>query len=157
MANSPASTDTLSDDRRGISPLLEISNAMVRLYKEAFGRGPTKSRVHFAGADTLLVTLEDSMTVAERSLALLGGHEKVREARLFIQYALEDQFRAVVERALQRRTVAFVSGVDTRHDICVKVFTLESSTDGEPADGGDDARRASAPSDWSSLEQAGGA
>ena len=26
------------------SPMLEISNAVVRLYKEAFGRGPTKAR-----------------------------------------------------------------------------------------------------------------
>jgi uncharacterized protein YbcI len=157
LANSLASMDALSDDHRGISPLLEISNAMVRLYKEAFGRGPTKSRVHFAGADTLLVTLEDSMTVAERSLALLGGHEQVREARMFIQYALEDQFRAIVERTLQRRTVAFVSGVDTRHDICVKVFTLESSTDSEPSEGSDDARGSTAPSHWSSLEQTGAA
>jgi uncharacterized protein YbcI len=85
VANAPASTDGLSEDNRGISPQLEISNAMVRLYKEAFGRGPTKARVHFAGADTLLVTLEDSMTVAERSLALLGGNEQVRQTRLFVQ------------------------------------------------------------------------
>ena len=37
---------TATQDR---SPMLEISNAMVRLYKEAFGRGPTKARAQFAG------------------------------------------------------------------------------------------------------------
>ena len=35
------------------SPMLEISNAMVRLYKEAFGRGPTKARAQFAGPDAI--------------------------------------------------------------------------------------------------------
>ena len=35
------------------SPMLEISNAMVGLYKEAFGRGPTKARAQFAGAARL--------------------------------------------------------------------------------------------------------
>ena len=67
------------------SPLLDISNAMVRLYKETFGRGPTKARAHFAGPDTLAVLLEDTLTVAERRLVALGEHERVREHRLFLQ------------------------------------------------------------------------
>jgi uncharacterized protein YbcI len=107
------------------SPMLEISNAMVRLYKEAFGRGPTKARAQFAGQDTLVVMLESSLTVAERNLVAMGEHQRLREARLFFQYALEDQFRAIVEQALGRRTLAFVSGMDTARDVAVEVFTLE--------------------------------
>jgi uncharacterized protein YbcI len=107
------------------SPLLEISNAMVRLFKEAFGRGPTKARAQFAGPDTLLVTLESSLTVAERNLVAMGEHQRLREARLFLSHALEDQFRAIVERALGRKTLAYVSGLDTVRDVTIKVFTLE--------------------------------
>ncbi len=118
------------------SPMLEISNAMVRLYKEAFGRGPTKARAHFAGPDTLVVVLENSLTVAERNLVALGEHQRLREARLFFQYALEDQFRAIVEEALGRRTVAFVSGLDTARDVAMEVFTLESTSADEPFTGG---------------------
>jgi uncharacterized protein YbcI len=114
------------------SPMLEISNAMVRLYKEAFGRGPTKARALFAGPDTLVVVLENSLTVAERNLVALGEHQRLREARLFFQYALEDQFRAIVEEALGRRTVAFVSGLDTARDVAMEVFTLESASAEEP-------------------------
>jgi uncharacterized protein YbcI len=114
------------------SPMLEISNAMVRLYKEAFGRGPTKARAQFAGPDTLIVILENSLTVAERNLVAMGEHQRLREARLFFQYALEDQFRAIVEHALSRRTVAFVSGIDTSRDVAMEVFTLEPGDD-EPA------------------------
>jgi uncharacterized protein YbcI len=105
--------------------MLELSNAMVRLYKEVFGRGPTKARANFAGLDTLVVVLEDSMTVAERNLASLGEHERLREARLFFQYAVEHEFRDTVERILGRRTVAFISGIDTRRDVAVEIFTLE--------------------------------
>jgi uncharacterized protein YbcI len=111
------------------SPMLEISNAMVGLYKEAFGRGPTKARAQFAGHDTLVVILESSLTVAERNLVALGEHQRLREARLFFHYELEDQFRSIVEQALGRRTVAFISGIDTARDVAMEVFTLE------PADG----------------------
>jgi uncharacterized protein YbcI len=109
------------------SPMLEISNSMVRLYKEAFGRGPTKARAQFAGPDTLVVILESSLTVAERNLVAMGEHQRLRESRLFFQYALEDQFRAIVEHALGRRTVAFVSGIDAARDVAIEVFTLEPS------------------------------
>ena len=72
-----------------------------------------------------MVILEASLTVAERNLVAMGEHQRLREARLFFQYALEDQFRAIVEQALGRRTVAFVSGIDTARDVAVEVFTLE--------------------------------
>ena len=124
------SAATATPDR---SPMLEISNAMVGLYKEAFGRGPTKARAQFAGQDTLVVILEASLTVAERNLVALGEHQRLREARLFFQYALEDQFRAIVEQALGRRTVAFVSGIDTERDVAIEVFTLEPAEAPEPA------------------------
>lgn len=106
------------------SPMLELSNAMVRLYKDVFGRGPTKARAHFAGPDTLVIVLEDSMTVVERNLAAMGEHGRLRDARLFFQDAVENQFRVTVERILGRKTVAFISGMDTHHDVAVEVFTL---------------------------------
>jgi uncharacterized protein YbcI len=116
------------------SPTLEIANAIVGAYKDALGRGPTKSRVHFAGADTLVVVLEDTMTVQERNLAALGEEEPLREYRLVLTRALEDRFRSIVERAIGRRTVAFVSGFDTLRDVAVEVFTLTpESTDGQTA------------------------
>jgi uncharacterized protein YbcI len=115
--------NTASEKAR--SPLLQISNAMVRLYKEAFGRGPTKARTQFAGPDTVVVILEDSMTVVERNLAALDEHARLRESRLFFQHALESEFRAIIEQILGRRTVAFISGIDPRHDVSVELFTLE--------------------------------
>jgi uncharacterized protein YbcI len=116
-------------DRQARSPLLQISNAMVRLYKEAFGRGPTKARAQFAGPDLLVVVLEDSLTVTERNLVAMDEHDRLTESRLFFQRALEHRFRAVVEETLGRKTVAFISGIDPRHDVAVELFTLEPPTE----------------------------
>jgi len=116
------------------SPLLDISNSMVRLYKEAFGRGPTKARAHFSGPDTLIVLLENTLTVAERRLVAMGEHERVRTHRLFLQQTFEDLKRAEVERILSRRTIASICGIDPSHDVAAEVFTLapavELSTNG---------------------------
>lgn len=107
------------------SPLLEIANVMVHLYKEAFGRGPSKARAQFAGSDTLVVLLEDMMTIAERQLLALGEDARVREQRLFLQLTLEDKKRSEVERVLRRRAIACVSGTDPDHDLAAEVFLLE--------------------------------
>jgi uncharacterized protein YbcI len=105
--------------------LLAVCNAMVGVYKQAFGRGPTKVRAHFAGPDLLVVLLEQTLTVAERNLVALGQHERLRELRLFTHDTLEDELRSIVERALGRRTIAFMSGIDISRDLSVELLTLE--------------------------------
>lgn len=110
------------------APLLEISNAIVWLYKEAFGRGPTRVRTTFAGPDTVLVLLEDALTATDRALLALGEIEALRASRLRVQEALEEQARSAVERALGRQTLAFVTGIDPHRSVAINVFTLEAAT-----------------------------
>jgi uncharacterized protein YbcI len=112
------------EDRRGLQTA-EISNAMVRIYKERFGRGPTKARTHYAGPDTVITTLEDSLTPAERSMAEMGEHQRLRDIRMFFQYASVKEFVETVEQITGRRVRAFVSGIDTEQDVSSEVFYLE--------------------------------
>jgi uncharacterized protein YbcI len=49
-----------------------ISREMVRIYKEQFGRGPTRTRTNWAGPDIVVVTLEQTFTPAERQLQISG-------------------------------------------------------------------------------------
>jgi uncharacterized protein YbcI len=99
---------------------------MVRLYKVQFGRGPTKARTEFAGPDIVICTLEHSFTPAERRLAEMGEHQRLRDTRLYFQHATEPEFREVIERLLKRPVRAFVSGVDTAVDVSSEVFHLEA-------------------------------
>src|SRR5919202_1675521 len=114
-----------ANPREGQSVQMAVSNAVVRLYKEQFGRGPTKARTHFAGPDILVCTLEDSLTPAERNMVALGEHQRLRDVRMFFQYATEDDFRRVVEEITGRKVHAFVSGIDTERDVSSEVFYLE--------------------------------
>jgi uncharacterized protein YbcI len=115
-------------ERRGLE-LEELTNAMVRLYKELFGRGPTKARTNYAGPDTLVSTLENSLTPAERNMLELGEHQRVREIRMFFQHASEPDFTETVEQITGREVWAFVSGVDTHRDVATEIFYLEPVED----------------------------
>jgi uncharacterized protein YbcI len=107
---------------------LEISNGMVRLYKQVFGRGPTRARTYFAGPDMIVCSLEKSFTPAERTMVDMGEHQRLRETRLFFQHAREDDFRETVQRITGRRVRGFLSGTDTQEDLSCEVFYLESNS-----------------------------
>ena len=107
------------------SGLLEISNAMVRLYKEQFGRGPTRAHTHWAGPDAIVCFLEDTLTPAERNLVQLGQHQRLRDMRLFFQYATLREFCEPVERVTGRKVRSFHSSVDTKVDgLAIETFIL---------------------------------
>ena len=104
---------------------MAISNEMVRLYKEQFGRGPTKARTSWAGPDMLLCVLEDTLTPAERNLAAMHEHQRLRDTRMFFQYASVKEFCEPVERLTGRKVRAFVSGLDSAVDgLATEVFVL---------------------------------
>ena len=104
--------------------LSAISNEMVRIYKDRFGRGPTKTRTVWASPDILLVTLEQTFTPAERKLRELGEHGRLRELRLLFQYAEVAVFCEPIERLTGRTVRAFVSGIDTEADLASEMFVL---------------------------------
>src|SRR3954470_24726172 len=104
---------------------MHISNEMVRLYKEQFGRGPTKARTNWAGPDVVVTVLEDTLTPAERNLVKLGEHQRLRDLRMFFQYAAVAEFCEPVERLTGRKVRAFHSSIDTKADgMAVELFVL---------------------------------
>ena len=115
----------LSEPAPRNSELAELSNAMVQLYKDLFGRGPTKTRTSYAGPDVIVSVLENSLTRAERNMVAAGDHERLRNLRMYFQYQYEAEFVGTVERITGRTVRAFVSGVDTKKDVSCEVFHLE--------------------------------
>jgi uncharacterized protein YbcI len=119
----------------GTSVLAQLSNEMVRLYKEQFGRGPTRARTSWSGDDVLMVVLEETLTPAEQRLVEMGEHERLRETRMFFQYATVRDFCEPVERLTGRTVRAFISGIDTEVDgLSVETFVLHPvGTQGVPS------------------------
>jgi uncharacterized protein YbcI len=117
-------SDMRPAERRGMQTA-ELSDAMVAIYKEQFGRGPTKAHTAYATNDLLVCTLENSLTPSERKMLALDEHQRVREIRMFFQHAVEAEFIETVERISGRRVRGFVSGMDTHNDIATEVFYLK--------------------------------
>jgi uncharacterized protein YbcI len=128
-----ASTSDHAGERDG-NVLMAISNEIVGLFKNQFGRGPTAARALWAGPDVITVILEQTLTPAERNMVLMGAHERLRETRSFFQYASVREFCEPVERLTGRRVRAFISGIDTEADgLAVETFVLHPEGSDAPS------------------------
>ena len=108
------------------SLLAGVSNAMVALHKEQFGRGPMSARSHFAGPNVLVCVLEDALLPAERKLVAMGDHQRVRETRVAFQVATTKEFIAAVEQIVGRKVRAFASATDVAQNVVFENFVFES-------------------------------
>ncbi|MDQ3676840.1 MAG: DUF2294 domain-containing protein [Actinomycetota bacterium] len=101
-----------------------ISNAVVGLLHEYTGRGPTKARTTI-GPDTIVVTLRDSLTKAERTLASHGQALEVLAMRRAFQDTMRSELIAAVQTLTGRTVEAFLS--DNLHDpdVAVEIFLME--------------------------------
>jgi uncharacterized protein YbcI len=106
--------------------LAEITNGIVRLLSEYYGRGPTRAKSYLLDDTFVVCVLRDTLTTVERTLADSGHGDQVRSVRLTFQEALADTFKAVVEQALGRRVVAYHSQLLIDADMAFELFVLES-------------------------------
>jgi uncharacterized protein YbcI len=123
---------TPADGRpRGGSLLAQISNAMVRIHKEHWGKGPTKARTIYT-EDVVLTRLEQIFTKAEATLINAGREEEVRNMRIAFQRELEHEFVGAVERLTGRKVQAFISEIHAATNMGIELFVLEPAE--PPAD-----------------------
>lgn len=120
--------DELQEARRDGSVLARVSNALVALHKEQFGRGPLRARTAFAGDDTLVCTLQDALLPAEQAMVEMGHQHRVQESRLFFQTATRAKFVDAVEAITGRPVVAFASATDPDAGVVWEIFNLEATT-----------------------------
>jgi uncharacterized protein YbcI len=100
-----------------------IAAEFVRLHGEYYGTGPTQAKV-YADGDFLAVVLEETFTLAERTLIERGEADGIQDIRRRFQRVMADQFKSVVEQATGRRVRAFLSETEPDTDIAVEVFLL---------------------------------
>jgi uncharacterized protein YbcI len=123
----PVLGDTDEQRPQGGEALAAISNGVVRMMRDATGKGPTKCKTHWAGSDTLVVVLGGGYLDAEKTLYAAGRAEDVRQSRQAIQAVLEGPLRALVEETVGRPVIAFMSTQHQDPDLQVEIFVLEPS------------------------------
>ena len=104
--------------------LADVSNAIVRLHKQFYGKGPTKARSHLVH-DLLVVVLNGGYTRGEETLRSSGHEEQVIRTRLAMHDSVEDEFRAAVEQIVLRPVRSLMSATDPANDLQVEIFVLE--------------------------------
>ena len=103
--------------------LLAICNGIVRLYKQYYGKGPTKARAYYDG-DVVTCVLRDVYTRAERTLLESGRETVVLTQRHELQQAVREEFIKIVEGLTERKVIGFFSGNQPEPDMSVEVFVL---------------------------------
>ena len=105
--------------------LLAVSNAMVTLHKEQFGRGPTQARSHCAGENMVVCAMTDALLPAEHRMVKMGDQGRVRDSRASFQAATAPEFIAAVEQIVGRTVTAFASSIDPDNNVVFENFVLE--------------------------------
>jgi uncharacterized protein YbcI len=102
----------------------DISNAIVGLYKEHYGKGPTRCRTYLQ-PELVIVVLGEGYTAAEQTLFEAGKWYEVREARQIWQDTMKERFVDAVERVTGAAVLAFMSASHQDPDLAVEMFVLE--------------------------------
>jgi uncharacterized protein YbcI len=105
--------------------LAEVTNGIVRLFSEYYGRGPTRAKSYMLEDRYLVTVLRDTMTTVERTLAENGHADMVRTVRLTFQEAMAAEFKGVVEQATGRRVQSYHSQILVEPDVGFEFFLLE--------------------------------
>lgn len=123
-------TESLAQDLSGGPLVAALSNEFVKLFRNYYGRGPTQTRTILV-EDMLVCRMTDPFTTAERTMIDIGRLEEVAALRAAVQDKLRDEFAGVIESLTHRRVIAHVSGVHADPDLCVNVFILEPTANGD--------------------------
>lgn len=113
-------------------PLLEeISRRIVQLYKESYGKGPTRARTYWHD-DVITVVVRGGFTPDERTLREAGRGDAVLEHRVQFHEAMRIRFKQEVEQLTGRVVIGVMSGVQVEEpEMAAQVFVLDESPDDE--------------------------
>jgi uncharacterized protein YbcI len=116
-ADSQTTTETHGD------VLTAISDGIVALLKEFYGRGPTRTKSYYED-DLVVCLLRGGFTRVEQTLLEGGRGTAVIQQRMEFQELMRARFVAVIEGATGRQVIGFMSGNQQHPDIMCEVFVL---------------------------------
>jgi uncharacterized protein YbcI len=103
--------------------LTAISDGMVALLKEFYGRGPTRAKSYYED-DLVVCVLRGGFSRVEETLLEGGRGQAVIQQRMEFQEVMRGRFTDVIEAATGRRVIGFMSGNQQHPDLMCEVFIL---------------------------------
>jgi uncharacterized protein YbcI len=115
--------DTRSIGRAQGDVLTAISDGMVSLLKEFYGRGPTRAKSYYED-DLVVCVLRGGFSRVEETLLDGGRGDAVIQQRMEFQEVMRERFARVIEDATGRIVIGFMSGNQQHPDLMCEVFIL---------------------------------
>jgi uncharacterized protein YbcI len=103
--------------------LTAISDGMVGLLKEFYGRGPTRAKSYYED-DLVVCVLRGGFSRVEQTLLEGGRGTAVIQQRMEFQEVMRARFTDVIETATGRQVIGFMSGNQQHPDLMCEVFIL---------------------------------
>jgi uncharacterized protein YbcI len=103
--------------------LTAISDGMVALLKEFYGRGPTRAKSYYED-DLVVCVLRGGFSRVEQTLLDGGRGQAVIQQRMEFQEVMRERFAEVIEDATGKRVIGFMSGNQQDPDLMCEVFIL---------------------------------
>jgi uncharacterized protein YbcI len=108
---------------------LAISNALVTVKKQLYGKGPVKAKTYL-NDNYIFVVMEGGLTRNEETLIAAGEQRLVREYRLRFQEAVSKSITAAVEEATNRTVLAYHSQIVFDPERIFEIFVLDGPPEG---------------------------
>jgi uncharacterized protein YbcI len=103
--------------------LTAISDGLVGLLKEFYGRGPSHAKTYYAD-DLVVCVLRGGFSKVEETLLEGGRGSAVIQQRMAFQDLMRERFEAVISHATGRPVIGFMSGNQQEPDMMCEVFIL---------------------------------
>jgi uncharacterized protein YbcI len=103
--------------------LTAISDGLVALLKDFYGRGPTRAKSYFED-DLVVCVLRGGFSRVEQTLLDGGRGAAVINQRMEFQDVMRARFEAVIQDATGRQVIGFMSGNQQDPDMMCEVFIL---------------------------------
>jgi uncharacterized protein YbcI len=104
--------------------LAAISNAMVGLKKEFYGKGPERAR-SFVGDRYVFCVMEGGLTRNEQTLLDAGEESVIRDYRLKFQAAMHKPTTQSIEQITGRTVIGYHSQMLFNPAVSIEIFILD--------------------------------
>ena len=109
----------------------QISNAMVGLKKEFYGKGPTKAKTYL-NDNYVFCVMEGGLTRNEQTLIDRGHEGLVRTYRLRFQEAMETTTVEAVQQITDRSVIGYHSQIVFNPERAFEIFVLDRPVEDVP-------------------------
>jgi uncharacterized protein YbcI len=120
----------MDDKLSGGHLLAAISNSIVRILRERYGRGPMKAKTYALDDIVVVVMRAGGFTAAEQTMIDSGEPERVIGMREDFQRVMAQDYKNAIERLTNRKVLAFLSNAHVEPELTVEIFFVDRPLDG---------------------------